>query len=185
MLFKRKKSRPIGTKIRNWLWPDMGWTRFFKYIKYRLIRLPASDHSIAWGLAIGVGISWTPTFGFHILQCFLLCLLLPINFFASVIGTLFGNPWTFPAIMWVSYQLGSLICTFLGFGDFIQNGDEPIALYDITDFPLKIFIPTLIGGYLMTLITVLISYFPFYFIVKGMRAAQWKISQKIKTHQRK
>ncbi|MCI5059651.1 MAG: DUF2062 domain-containing protein [Alphaproteobacteria bacterium] len=179
MLFKRKKSRPLWSKVRNWLWPDMGWMRFFKYIKYRLIRLPASDSSIALGLSLGVAVSWTPTFGFHILQCFVLCLFLPINFFASVIGTLFGNPWTFPALMWISYQVGYWVLELLGYGNFIHNGAEPIMLYDIKDSPLKIFVPTLIGGYIMALITIPLAYFPFYFMVKGGRAAQDKIKTKL------
>jgi uncharacterized protein (DUF2062 family) len=61
------------------------------------------------GTAIGVGISFTPLLGFHILITFALTWVLRANLVAAGIGTFAGNPITFP-VLWASgYELGHFI----------------------------------------------------------------------------
>ncbi len=101
MLFKRKKPLPIVDRIFSFFWPQSGWKRFGKYVLLRLSRLEGSPHAIAIGFACGVAISFTPLVGGHLILAALSAYLLGGNVLASSIGTLIGNPWTFPVI-WVS-----------------------------------------------------------------------------------
>jgi uncharacterized protein (DUF2062 family) len=92
--------------LRGWLWPDIGWRRLGIYLVKRVTRLPGTPHSIAAGLACGTAISFTPFIGLHTLLSVLLSFLVRGNYLAAIIGTLVGNPWTFPVIWLVTYQAG-------------------------------------------------------------------------------
>ena len=73
---------------------------------HRLARLPGTPHSIAAGFACGVAMSFTPLVGVHILLALFLSWLIGGSLFSAVIGTIVGNPWTFPFIwLWI-YNLG-------------------------------------------------------------------------------
>jgi uncharacterized protein len=75
----------------------------------RIKRLPGTPHSIAAGFAAGVFISFTPFIGFHLIGAALLALVIRGNYIAAWVGTLVGNPWTFPFIWLLIYQLGVMI----------------------------------------------------------------------------
>lgn len=179
MLFKRRKRQSLWSRVRNLIWPKMGWARTFNYIKHRVLRLPSSASSIALGLASGCVVSWTPTFGFHILQCFVFCLLVRANFLAALLGTTFGNPWTFPILLWCSYQVGSYVLMFLGYGDLLLFDPDMHLIEKFKEYPVEIFMPMLVGGYTLVFITFPLFYFPFYYMVKAGRAAQVKVSAKV------
>jgi len=95
--------------VRGWLWPEKGWARTLVYTLKRLGRLPGTPHSIAAGFACGAAISFTPFIGFHIALAVLLCLLVRGNFVAAAVGTLVGNPWTFPFIWILTFELGQIL----------------------------------------------------------------------------
>lgn len=219
MLFKRRNKQSLWRRGREILWPRSGWKRTFKYIKYRLIRLPHSTHDIAMGMAAGAVVSWTPVFGFHILQCFIFCKIFRANFLASVLGTTLGNPWTFPFLLWISYQVGRIVINLFAsdfdyiddtettqasfysalivLGDFIKLGVADIINYcahlmnlesvihyemkdipisDLTNYSKVIFLPMLVGGYIMVFLTFPLFYYGFYYMVKAARAAKMRVS---------
>jgi uncharacterized protein (DUF2062 family) len=179
MLFRRRKRKSFIAHARNFIWPSMGWRRTYEYIKHRILRLPASNYSIAMGLSMGCIVSWTPLFGFHILQCFLLCLITRANFLAGLLGTVFGNPWTFPVLLWASYKAGSYALIFFGYGDNIILDADMSIMEEFSDKPMKVFLPTLVGGYIMAVITAPLFYILFFYMVKTGRLAQRKISDKV------
>ena len=109
MLFKRGRSEPVGKRIGNWVWPRIGLKRSFQYLGYRLVRLDASSHSIAAGLAAGIAVSFTPFLGLHFISAFLLAFLTRGHLLASAIGTFIGNPWTFPLFFSLTGSIGSWI----------------------------------------------------------------------------
>ncbi len=115
MLFKRRNRESIFSKIRNFIWPKMGIKKTIIYYKYRILRMPHSTRDIAMGLASGCVVSWTPTIPFQILQCFIFCKIVRANFPASLLGTAFGNPWTFPILFIIAYNVGNLSLTLLGY----------------------------------------------------------------------
>lgn len=113
MLFKRRDTRPILTRLRESIYPRRGWRRVLEYFAHRVKRLPDTPHRIALGFSCGVFASFSPFFGVHILYAAVLSKVLRGNILASVIGTLVGNPLTFPLIASISLSLGRRI---LGYG---------------------------------------------------------------------
>jgi len=164
----------------------MGLRRLMYYYKHRSVRIPASEHSIAAGFAFGCAVSWTPTFGTHLLQCAAFSWLFRANWIASFLGSAFGNPWTTPALMLISYHVGKALFVATGHADIITPDDgaasfgeflKEIMHADMTWTTFKAnfyeyFMPTLLGGYVMGLATFPLFYYPFYYMVKGARAAR-------------
>ena len=108
-MFRRRQPLTFFRSLRGFVWPRTGWRRAFIYYVKRLTRLSGTPHTIAAGFACGVMISFTPFVGFHILLGCLLALIVRGNFLAVAVGTLVGNPWTFPFIWLASYELGKLL----------------------------------------------------------------------------
>jgi uncharacterized protein (DUF2062 family) len=108
-VFRRRQPLTFLRSLRGFLWPRTGWRRAFVYYLKRLTRLSGTPHNIAAGFACGVMISFTPFVGFHILLGCLLALIVRGNFLAVAVGTLVGNPWTFPFIWLACYELGKLM----------------------------------------------------------------------------
>jgi uncharacterized protein (DUF2062 family) len=108
-VFRRRKPLPLLRWLQGLLWPRTGWRRFFVYYLKRLTRLSGTPHNIAAGVACGAAVSFTPFVGLHILLGALLALIVRGTLLAVVVGTLVGNPWTFP-FMWVaSYEVGQYL----------------------------------------------------------------------------
>jgi len=186
MLFNRRIKQKTWPKIRNLIWPDMGLKRLWNYYKHRSIRIPASEHSIAAGFAFGCSVSWTPTFGTHLLQCALFCWITRTNWIAAFLGSGFGNPWTTPMLMLIAFHVGKALFVATGHGDIITPDDGAatfgeflkhilsgdVSLKMLSDNFYEYLLPTLLGGYTMGLATFPLFYYPFYYMVKGARAAR-------------
>jgi uncharacterized protein len=75
----------------------------------RLTRTGIGSHQLALGFAAGAFASFTPFVGFHFILAALFALILRGNLIASAVGTVVGNPVTFPFIWLASYNLGALL----------------------------------------------------------------------------
>lgn len=109
MLFRPRHKPTFLSNLRSWVWPRSGWKRAGIYVWHRLARLPGTPHSIAAGFASGVAISFTPFLGLHILMACGIVYLVRGNYLAAVIGTVVGNPWTFPLFFALTGALGAAI----------------------------------------------------------------------------
>jgi len=107
MLFRRRTKPTLTERIRIALWPSNGWKRSLRYFGKRVVRLSGSPHAVALGFAAGVFISWTPFVGFHILMGMALAFIFGGNLVAAALGTVIGNPLTFPFMWWSSFSLGN------------------------------------------------------------------------------
>jgi uncharacterized protein (DUF2062 family) len=110
-MFLRRKSPGFWVRIRNVIWPKMGLSRAWRYLVHRMARLSASPHAIALGFAAGAFASFTPFIGLHFILAGLLAFALRASILASAIGTVVGNPLTFPFIWLATYNVGA---AFLG-----------------------------------------------------------------------
>lgn len=174
-MFKRRVPLTPLQNVREMFWPSMGWVRACKYVRHRVIRLSDSSHKIAAGLAIGVAISFTPILGTHFIQAGLIAYLIRANFLAALIGTFAGNPWTFPFMWWAAIGLGSKLFGLMGLPASTALPDNITfgVFWDIIEHePLRIFMPWMLGGYLLALLSWPFTYYLFYNMVRGAKAAR-------------
>ena len=117
----------------------------------KIYRIRDFPESVASGLAWGVAISFTPLLRFHLIICYLGTLAMRGNLIAATVGSVIGNPWTFPFFFYVAYKLGV---------NFIYS---PLEYYEfkisflIENFN-KLFFPTLLGSLPIAIITWFITY---------------------------
>ncbi|WP_375619395.1 DUF2062 domain-containing protein [Bartonella sp. TS25HLJMH] len=106
MLFRSREPIDFVTRIRLWLWPRRSFSRSFCYIHKRILRISATPHEVALGVAVGIFLACSPFFGLHIILAIFLSWLLRANFAAAIIGTVFSNPLTFLLIVMADYKVG-------------------------------------------------------------------------------
>ena len=108
MPFGRRNKIDILVLIKNTIRFLFSLKRTKKYILINLRRMKGSSHEIALGLACGISVSFTPFLGLHSLLAITLAWTLRGSMASALIGTLFGNPWTFPFIWYFTYEIGQL-----------------------------------------------------------------------------
>ncbi len=141
-MFKRRRRRKPHHHLREAVWPSIGWRRSVDYMRHRVGRLPGTPYTIAAGFAWGAAISFTPFIGLHIILSSAGAWLTRSSIVAAAIGTVVGNPWTFPIIWAWIYAFGVWIL-----------GRDPLEL-DYASFTLgylydnfwAIFVPMMVGG---------------------------------------
>ena len=166
----RRRNDNIAQKALGFLWPKKGFQRPFLYLKERLMRMPASTHALSMGLACGAAASMTPFLGFHFLLAAMMAYILRGNLVASAIGTIIGNPWTFPFIWSLNIFMGNWFITYFGLSSALGTLDEgegtAAFLYGLT-----------IGGVISFLLTLPVFYGLFYWVVHSWRAHRAKKSR--------
>lgn len=129
----------------------MNISKILRIIKMKIFRIKDFPESVAIGLAWGVSISFTPLLGLHLIICYSGTILMRGNLIAATVGSVIGNPWTFPFFFYLAYKLGLLFFF------------SPLEKYE---FKIKFFIenfqdlyfPTLVGSLPIAIIVWLITY---------------------------
>src|SRR5690606_7250940 len=121
MLFQRRNPPTRKERLRLLVWPRRSFSRSLRYGGKRILRITASPHAVAAGLAVGVFSAFTPFFGFHLIIAIVLAYVLAGNIAAAALGTTLANPLTLPVIWGSTFELGR----------FIMNGsiDEAPAIH--------------------------------------------------------
>lgn len=109
MLFQRRNPPTRAERFRTLVWPRRSFARSFKYGGKRVLRITASPHAVAAGLAVGVFAAFTPFFGFHLIIAIILAYFLAGNIAAAALGTTVANPLTLPFIWGSTYELGRFV----------------------------------------------------------------------------
>lgn len=170
-MFRRRLSPTLQQRLRGLFWPGIGWRRGSRYYAHRVARLKGSPHAIAAGFAAGAAASMIPMVGTHFLIAFAIAWASRGSMLSAAIGTVVGNPWTFPFIWLGSFKLGVYL---LGDGGVRNPGSAEIAialansLRATITFDLGLFIervwpiwwPMLIGCIPLVMAIWLLSYFP-------------------------
>ena len=128
MLFRRRKKPPLADRLREFFWPRKGFTRPARYLAKRILRLSASPHAVAAGVAAGTFSAFTPLLGFHVLLALALAYLTAGNLLAAALATTIANPLTIPLIALATFRVGEAV---LG----IQSGQAVTAgeLFDMLE----------------------------------------------------
>ncbi|HEY9550304.1 MAG TPA: DUF2062 domain-containing protein [Kiloniellaceae bacterium] len=150
-------------RVSGFLWPRGGWRRSGIYVSHRLRRLPGTPYRIAAGFACGAAISFTPFIGLHFVLSAALALIVRGNIIASAIGTVVGNPWTFPFIWLWTYSLGHWM---LGGGRRLTARHQDFSFVHIFDNPLEVLLPMIVGA----VPTAIVVWFVFYWPLQRMIA---------------
>tara|TARA_R110001592_G_scaffold3525_25_gene20128 strand:+ start:33778 stop:34353 length:576 start_codon:yes stop_codon:yes gene_type:complete len=172
-MFKRGKPLTLIQTAKQFFWPEMGWKRSIVYMKHRLLRVADTTHSIALGLAIGLGVSFTPLLGTHFIQAALIAFLFRGNVVAAMIGTWIGNPWTFPFFWWAGFSFGSFLFGFLGLHG-AENIPEHLTFAIIYEDFWALFMPWMLGGYILLVISIPASYLVYYKMIESAKIAREK-----------
>lgn len=130
----------------------MWFSRYLKLLKYKIFRIKDFPESVAIGLAWGAAVSFTPLLGFHLIICYSGTLIMRGNLIAATVGTIIGNPWTFPFFFYLAYKIGLLFYF------------EPLEHYEFEiSFFLKnfenLFYPTMFGSLPVSILVWLITYY--------------------------
>ena len=148
-MFQRRNPLSRAQRLGQLLWPRQGWGRTGSYVAHRLRRLPGTPYTIAAGFASGAAVSFTPLLGFHFVLAALLAVLIRGNVVASAIGTIVGNPWTFPFILGWIYSVGIWILGGNGSAGLPEGFSFSYLLSNPTyifENPLKILVPMVVGA---------------------------------------
>lgn len=91
------------------VWPRRSFARSFRYYGKRALRLSATPHAIALGVALGVFATFLPYMGLHFVFAAVLAWILRASIIAAALGTALGNPLTFPFIWAGTLGLGRVM----------------------------------------------------------------------------
>ena len=161
MLFNRRVRPGFAARLRNFLWPRSGLMRSTQYFAHRVRRIPGSPYAIAAGFACGAAVSMMPFPGFHFLLAGLFAWALRSSIVAAAIGTVVGNPWTFPFIwLWI-FKLGN----------WMMGADSSLAGHEISmgylwAHPWQLLMPMVVGG----VPTAIVTWFVFFWPIRRMVA---------------
>jgi len=123
------------------MWRRWSYIRQLKLNLLRFIRMRGTPDEIAKGMALGIFIGMTPTFGFQMALAVFFAILLKENKLAAVLGVWITNPLTAPLIYALEYESGRLLM-----------GMPPVAFpHDLTFSSLftlgeDVMIPLTLGG---------------------------------------
>ena len=188
MPFGRKKKKKLIISIYNFIKIFFAFSRTKKYISLSIKRIKGTPQALSLGLATGIAVSFTPFIGLHAFLAILISWVIGGSMAAALIGTLFGNPWTFPFIWYFTFEIGQ----FINYG--LLSYDEEfsfntikkeistllVILKNIVIFAnipeleenvakLKLIPFMIVGSIPLVFITWILSYFSFLIIFKSYR----------------
>ena len=126
--------------------------RIIKLQIYKITKIKDFPESVAVGMAWGVAVSFTPLLGLHLIICYLGTWFMKGNLIAATVGTIIGNPWTFPFIFYLDYKIGTTI-----FLDRIDFYEFKISFF-VEHFE-DLFYPTLLGSIPLAVIMWFVTYY--------------------------
>ena len=188
MPFGRKKKKRLIISIFNFIKIFFAFSRTKKYISLSIKRIKGTPQALSLGLATGIAISFTPFIGLHALLAIFISWIIGGSMAAALIGTLFGNPWTFPFIWYFTFEIGQLIN--YGFLSYEEDFSFKIIKKEISTLllilkniivfanipeleenvvKLKLIPFMVVGSIPVVFITWILSYFSFLIIFKSYR----------------
>ena len=138
--------------------------RIISYYKLRLARLPASNYAISSGFACGSMVSFTPLLGLHFILALIFAYLIRGNLIAALIGTVVGNPLTFPIIWGLIYKVGTYVTSIK-----YVTLSHKINFEMIINQTYEIFFPMFVGGVIIAPLVWVITYFVIYSFISSYK----------------
>ncbi len=149
------------------MWRRWGFSRQFKLNVIRLARLRSDPDEVARGMALGLFIGFSPTFGFQMILALFFAFIFRQNKIAAFVGVWVTNPLTAPLIYGMEYQVGRLLL-----------GLPPLEMANfscelIRELGAQVGVPLLLGSLVLGIPVAIIGYSLTVRLVPSLR--QWKI----------
>ena len=141
----------------------------------KLARLPASSHAIASGFACGAMVSFTPLLGLHFILAIIFAYLIRGNIVAALLGTIVGNPITFPFIWGLIYKVGAFVTSTKD-----AELNHEINLKMITTQTYEIFVQMLLGGAILDITVWITTYLLTHSFVSSYKKSKIKKNSNFK-----
>ena len=151
------------------------WGIVLRKVLRRIVYARGSSQSIAFGVALGVFIGFTPTAGFQMLLAAFLATLLGVNRLAAILPVWISNPFTIAPIYYYGFRVGAAILRVEDVGAvrerFVALG-ERISAVSLGDFAgtvgavvgemgrlgFDILVPLIAGSIILGLVGAAVSY---------------------------
>jgi len=149
-------------------WPLV---RQFKLNLLRFMRLRGTPEEVAKGLALGIFVGLTPTFGVQMILAVFLAMLLKENKIAAAIGVWITNPLTAPLIYALEYKSGRVLLDM----ERVRLPSE-LSLAALKSISWKVMLPLSVGSLLwgaLGALTVYVAAIRLVPVVKTWRIARW------------
>ncbi len=171
MLFRRRKKASWPDRVREFFWPRKGFTRPARYLAKRILRLSASPHAVAAGVAAGTFSAFTPLLGFHVILALALAYLTAGNLLAAALATTIANPLTIPLIAIATFRVGEGVLGIRS-AEAVSASElfhmlEHLELSELWHPVLK---PMLVGAGLLGAVTAVLAYGVTRFAVRSFKA---------------
>ena len=150
------------------------FNRIISYYKLRLARLPDSNYAISSGFACGAMVSFTPLLGFHFVLAVVFAYLIRGSFIAALIGTVVGNPLTFPFIWGLIYKVGTYFTNIK-----LEKITHEINFDMIVNQTYEIFFPMLVGGVIIAPLVWIITYYIIYSSIASFKKRRNKKNKRL------
>ena len=149
------------------MWRRWGFFRQFKLNVIRLARIQSEPDDIGRGMALGLFIGFTPTFGIQVLLAMLFAFLLRQNKIATFVGVWITNPLTASLIYGLEYQVGRMV---LGLPPISSDQFSSKLIWTLG---MQVGTPLLLGSLILGIPIAIIGYSLTIRFAPGLR--QWKI----------
>jgi uncharacterized protein (DUF2062 family) len=137
----------------------------------RFIRLRGSPKEIAYGFAIGILISLTPTMGIQTPTVIILSAIFKWNKISAIMGVWITNAFTAPFIYGITYMTGAKILNY----DNVQPIDFSLSTFvSLLKSAPEMFLAMAVGGIIWGIPLSLLSYFIAYFSVRKYQESMGK-----------
>lgn len=146
----------------------MSLKRALRYQWLKLLRLQEDPRSLAWGMALGVFIGFTPTVPFHTVAALGLATLLGVSPVTAYLGIWVMNPLTMAPLYVLAYRMGR----------FLLHAGKPLVLpqaytyHELLHLLWQGGLALQLGGVIIALPPAVISYFLTLWVVQRCQKAR-------------
>lgn len=147
--------------------------RFIRYWYLRLVRIQASPHNIAIGLAAGVFVGLLPVLPFQTIIAIGLAFVVRGSKIAAALGTWVSNPLNWVPVYMMFYYVGRAVVPF----DVPPFNPSQLEMAQMLEMGGKFFTVMMVGGLVVAIPSAIISYF---LAVKGVQV--YRLRRQAKLH---
>lgn len=137
--------------------------RFIRYWYLRLVRIQASPHNIAMGLAAGVFVGLLPVLPFQTIIAIALAFVVRGSKIAAALGTWISNPLNWVPVYMMFYYVGKAVVPF----DVPPFNPSQLEMAEMLEMGWKFFAVMMVGGLVVATPSAIVSYF---IAFKGVQA---------------